>query len=114
MRHILPIVLLLLPVLLFSQKLSKVERKIIQNVEATDQSAIDFLEKVVNINSGSMNHAGVKQVADVFDSEFQNIGFETSWIDQSEVDRSGHLFAETSGSKGKRDIADRSSGYRFS
>ena len=102
MRHFLLIFLVIPALISNAQKLSKTEKRIIEYVEGTDQAAIDFLEKVVNINSGSMNHEGVKEVADVFSTEFQEIGFETSWIDQSEVDRSGHLFAEIAGSKGKR------------
>ena len=43
-----------------SQKLSKTERKIIDKVQSYDEESVDFLEKVVNINSGTMNLEGVK------------------------------------------------------
>ncbi len=85
-----------------AQKLSRVEKKILNSVEINNTEAIKFLEKVVNINSGTMNHDGVKQVGDVFANAFKNIGFTTSWYDMSKVNRSGHLFAETKGKKGKR------------
>ncbi len=49
-----------------------------------------------------MNHEGVKKVGIVFQEAFDEIGFDTSWIDMAEVNRSGHLFAETNGDKGKK------------
>ena len=86
----------------FAQKLSRIEKKILKSVEANNQDAIDFLIKVVNINSGTMNHPGVKEVGMAFKAEFDKIDFESTWYDMSEVDRSGHLFSETKGKKGKR------------
>lgn len=86
----------------WSQKLSKEEQQIITSVEANNAAAIDFLKTVVNINSGTMNHEGVKRVGTVFGNAFEAIGFKTSWYDMSEVNRSGHLFAETKGTKGKK------------
>jgi len=42
-----------------AQKLDRSERKIIERVSANNDEAIDFLEKVVNINSGSLNLEGI-------------------------------------------------------
>ena len=64
--------------------------------------AINFLKDVVNINSGTMNHEGVKRVGMVFKDAYEKINFNTKWIDMSEVNRAGHLFAETDGNKGKK------------
>lgn len=65
--------------------------------------AIDFLEKIVNINSGTNNLEGVKEVGNVFKLELDALGFETKWIDMPpEMKRAGHLFAEREGNKGKR------------
>jgi len=86
----------------FAQKLTKTENKILKSIEANNAEAIQFLKDVVNINSGTMNHEGVKKVGDVFGEAFDEIGFETNWYDMTEVNRSGHLFAETSGKKGKK------------
>jgi len=86
----------------FAQKLTRTEKKILKSIEANNAEAIQFLKDVVNINSGTMNHEGVKKVGDVFGKAFDEIGFETNWYDMSEVNRSGHLFAETSGNKGKK------------
>jgi glutamate carboxypeptidase len=85
-----------------AQNISTIEQKIINTIEANNLEAIEFLKKVVNINSGTMNHAGVKLVADEFAQAFEGIGFTTSWYNMSEVNRSGHFFAETNGKKGKK------------
>jgi glutamate carboxypeptidase len=76
---------------------SPIEQEVIRYANAEQENAINLLEKVVNINSGTMNHAGVKQVADVFEDEFAALGFATNWYDMSEVNRAGHLFAEKVG-----------------
>ncbi len=86
----------------FAQKLTRKEKKILKTIEANNAEAIEFLKDVVNINSGTMNHEGVKKVGDVFGKAFEDIGFKSSWYDMSQVNRSGHLFAETSGNKGKK------------
>ena len=85
-----------------AQKLNKAEKKIVKSVAANNDEALDFLKKVVNINSGTMNHEGVKEVGMVFKEAYDALGFTTSWIDMAEVNRSGHLFAEVKGSKGKK------------
>lgn len=101
-RKLVTISCLLIVGLSFGQKITRTEKKILKAVEVNNAQAIDFLKQVVNINSGTMNHAGVKKVGMVFKEAYDNIGFETSWIDLSAVNRSGHLFAETKGKKGKR------------
>jgi glutamate carboxypeptidase len=93
---------LLLVNLSFTQNVSRTENKILKSVSANNTEAIEFLKKVVNINSGTMNHKGVKAVGDVFGKAFEDIGFKTNWYDMSQVNRSGHLFAETNGNKGKK------------
>ncbi len=86
-----------------AQNLSKTEKKIIASIEKSNADAITFLEKVVNINSGTLNAKGVKEVGMVFKDAFESINFETKWIEMpSEMNRAGHLFAETSGKKGKK------------
>lgn len=86
-----------------AQQLSKSEKKLITQVSKNNPEAIQFLEKVVNINSGTLNLEGVKEVGNVFDKAFKDIGFTTEWIDMpAEMNRAGHLFASTKGNKGKR------------
>ena len=100
--RILTICILLLSSFSFAQKLSKTEKKILKSVEENNIEAIDFLKEVVNINSGTMNYEGVKQVGMVFKKAYDEINFKTNWIDMSQVNRAGHLFAETQGDKGKK------------
>ena len=86
-----------------AQKLSSKEQKILQQVELNNEAAIQFLEQTVNVNSGTMNADGVREVGNLFNEKFKSIGFETSWIEMpTEMKRAGHLFAEHKGSKGKR------------
>lgn len=88
---------------LSGQKLSRTEKKIIKSVASNNSEAINFLEKVVNINSGTLNLAGVRKVGSEFDTAFSEIGFETNWISMpEELNRAGHFFAENKGSKGKK------------
>ncbi|WP_343485594.1 M20/M25/M40 family metallo-hydrolase [Allomuricauda sp. d1] len=88
---------------LFSQKLSRTEKKIIASVEQNNQDALAFLEQVVNINSGTLNAKGVREVGQVFSDAFEDVGFDARWIEMpEEMNRAGHLFAETSGNKGKK------------
>lgn len=86
-----------------AQKLNRTERKIVEKVKNFDNTSLLFLEKVVNINSGTLNQNGVKEVGDLFDTAFQEIGFQTEWINMpAEMNRAGHLFASINGDKGKK------------
>lgn len=87
----------------YAQKLSRTEQKIVESVEANNEEAITFLEKVVNINSGTLNLPGVKKTGMVFKDAFEDFGMEARWIEMpEEMNRAGHLFAETEGEKGKK------------
>jgi glutamate carboxypeptidase len=84
-------------------RLSPVEQKIRDYVRAHETDQIAFLEKAVNINSGTFNLAGVREVGRLFAPEFASIGFDTSWIALPDaVGRAGHFFAERKGNRGKR------------
>ena len=77
--------------------LSKVERKIASAVDAHNEAALELLIRVVNMNSGTMHFAGVRQVGDVFRAQFDSLGFTTRWVDGSAFGRAGHLVAEHPG-----------------
>ncbi len=94
---------LFLPTFFFAQNLNLEEQKIISYIDQHTSEAEDFLIKVVNINSGTMNHKGVKAVGKVFAKAFDKIGLQSEWINLPDsVNRAGHLFAERKGSKGKK------------
>ncbi len=75
-----------------------VEARIVAAVDANADAAIDLLERTVNINSGTMNLEGVREVGDVLRAEFDALGFETEWIDGAAFERAGHLVARHPGS----------------
>jgi glutamate carboxypeptidase len=85
-----------------TQQLSPVEQKIISAVDAQNAESIDFLEQLVNVNSGTMNTAGVHRIADMFTPRFRALGFEVRWIPMDEVHRAGDLIAVHPTANGKR------------
>jgi len=83
--------------------LSPLERKIRDYVRAHETEQVAFLEKAVNISSGTFNLPGVRAVGRLFEPEFAALGFQPNWISLPDaVGRAGHLFAEKKGTKGKR------------
>jgi glutamate carboxypeptidase len=77
--------------------LSQDERALTGYIDANNAAALSLLERVVDINSGSMNLPGVRQVGDVFRKEFDALGFKTQWVDGSAFKRAGHLVADHPG-----------------
>src|SRR5919108_4261656 len=73
------------------------ERAMTAYIDAHNDEALALLEKVVNINSGSMNLRGVRAVGDVFKGEFDALGFHTTWVDGARFKRAGHLVANHPG-----------------
>lgn len=60
---------------------------------------LSLLEKLVNINSGTANIAGVHQVGEILRPFFHQLGFKTYWVEEpSYMQRAGTLIAEHSGS----------------
>jgi glutamate carboxypeptidase len=80
-----------------SANVTQQERAVTAHIDAHDAEGRALLEKVVNINSGTGNHEGVRAVGQVFKAEFDALGFETRWVDQAAVNRAGHLVAEHPG-----------------
>ena len=77
-----------------SGALSPEERALVQFIDANNASAITLLEKAVNINSGTQNLAGVREVGALFRAEFDALGFKTEWVDGTPFKREGHLVAD--------------------
>ncbi len=73
------------------------ERRISAYVTSHDRQAIALLQRVVDINSGTQNVAGVRQVGAVFRAELDRLGFKTTWVDGASFHRAGHLVAEHPG-----------------
>ncbi len=78
-----------------------IEAAIVAAVNEDLPMALDSLEKSVNINSGTMNFAGVKAVGAHFKAELEALGFKAELTDGSAYDRAGHLVASY-GTKGPK------------
>ena len=83
------------------QSLSKTERSIVSGVDPDVPEGLALLERLVNINSGTMNFAGVRQVAEALRIELEALGFRVRWVNGAAFGRAGHLIAERDG-KGPR------------
>jgi glutamate carboxypeptidase len=73
------------------------ERAIVRSVDAHNADALALLERVVNINSGTQNLAGVREVGKIFRAELDALGFTTQWVDGAAWHRAGHLVAKHPG-----------------
>ena len=86
-----------------SQTLDATESAIVAWSEAHTEEAIDLLERLVNINSGTLNQQGVKDVGAILREELDALDFQTRWIDlPEEMKRGGHLFGKHEGNRGLR------------
>jgi glutamate carboxypeptidase len=70
-----------------------VEAAIVQHVQHDHARSLALLKEAVDINSGTMNFAGVRRVGSVFERELKALGFSTQWVDGTGFDRAGHLVA---------------------
>lgn len=83
-------------------EITSAEQRMIDWIDAHTEDANALLEETVNIGSGTMNHAGVREVGQVMRREFDSLGLATEWIEMPpEVNRAGHLFARQEG-RGKK------------
>jgi glutamate carboxypeptidase len=85
------------------QSLSAAEKSVLTTVTAQMPQTESFLEKVVNINSGTLNKEGVRQVGDMMGDELKKLGFTIEWVTLPDsLNRAGHLVATRRGNKGKK------------
>jgi glutamate carboxypeptidase len=88
---------------LWAQTLSPLEQKIVDAVNNKMAYAEALLKESVDINSGTLNIAGVKKVGDVFAREFSKAGLTPEWVPLPDsLRRAGHLVATRKGTKGKK------------
>ena len=67
----------------------------VKAVDGETPSAMALLEKIVNINSGTMNLPGVVAVKDVMAPQLEALGFKVQWMPMESMDgRAGDLVAE--------------------
>jgi glutamate carboxypeptidase len=83
--------------------LSSEEQRIARRVDEGLEGSIALLEQIVNVNSGTLNVAGVRAVHDVLAPELERLGFQVRWSPlPGSTGRAGHLVAERRGTRGKR------------
>jgi glutamate carboxypeptidase len=97
------LLLILLPsVFALAQELSKQEAAIVHSIDEQAPAAVDLLESIVNVNSGTFNAAGVVVVGKILEKELQALGFTNQWVPMDAVKRAPSLVAEHKGTGGKR------------
>jgi glutamate carboxypeptidase len=78
-----------------AQPLSPIEQKMAATIDAHLSEDQKLLERVVDINSGTMHLAGVEAVKDVLAPKFEALGFKVRWVPmQAQTQRAGDLVAE--------------------
>jgi glutamate carboxypeptidase len=78
-----------------SRPLSPMEQTMASSVDSHLAEDKQFLEQIVDINSGTMHFAGVEAVKDALTPRFEAMGFKVRWVPmQSETGRAGDLVAE--------------------
>jgi glutamate carboxypeptidase len=71
------------------------EAAMAKTIDAGTPADIALLEKLVDINSGTMNLAGVIKVKDILEPQIAALGFTTRWVPMDQLDgRAGDLIAE--------------------
>lgn len=85
-----------------AQELREEEASVVSWIDDNLDNVEALIEQLVNINSGTMNHEGVRDVGALLRTELDGIGFETSWVDMTSVNRAGHLVARREGDRGRK------------
>jgi glutamate carboxypeptidase len=103
LRHL----LFILTVILFStplmgKQISQQQAALVRSIDEQGQAPVALLERIVNINSGTFNTAGVVEVGKVLEHEFLALGFTVQWVPMDTVKRAPSLIAEHKGHHGKR------------
>ncbi len=109
--HPMPIRHLLLPAVLAGllvpraagaqSPLNKVESSMRADVAKRREEQISYLERLVNIPSGTLNTTGVREVGRVIGATLDSMGFTARWVDvPADMKRAGHLVATHVGKPG--------------
>lgn len=83
--------------------LSPIEKQVTQSIIQQKDDQLILLEKLVNINSGTANLAGVREAGDIFKNQFEQLGFKTEWVEEpADMHRAPTLVAKHTGKAGAR------------
>jgi glutamate carboxypeptidase len=80
--------------------LDKAEKAMIATIDKEAARGETLLEKLVNVNSGTMNFVGVEEVGKMMRAELEDLGFKVRWVPMAAAKRAGHIIAEHPGPKG--------------
>lgn len=103
MQKFLSLILLVFMISNASAQLSDTEKKIVDYLQQHMTDATTMLKESVDINSGTLNKAGVVKTGELFTRELQKAGLKTEWVSLPDsLRRAGHLVATHRGKKGKK------------
>lgn len=93
---------LILPAALGAQStLNEAERALRAEIASRREDQITYLEKLVNIPSGSLNIQGVREMGRVVMATLDSLGFQSRWAEvPAGMKRAGHLVATHAGRPG--------------
>ncbi len=81
--------------------LDRTEQALRAEVRRSHEDQVRYLERLVNIPSGSLNVTGVREVGRVIGATLDSLGFTSRWVDVAQaMKRAGHLVATHTGKKG--------------
>jgi glutamate carboxypeptidase len=76
------------------QPLSPEEKAMVSYIDANEQASNNLLQQLVDINSGTHNLEGVREVSKIMTAQLSELGFSVKWIPMDSVQRAGVLVAE--------------------
>jgi glutamate carboxypeptidase len=83
-------------------ELTAAERRITESVDQGTPQALQLLQRLVDVNSGTMNFDGVREVGRMLRTELDALGFSTRWVDGAPFRRAGHLVATRAAKDAKK------------
>ena len=91
-----------LPLSLSAQSgLDATERALRADIAKRHDEQVAYLERLVNIPSGTLNVTGVREVGRVIGASLDSLGFRTQWMEvPASMKRAGHLVATHAGKAG--------------
>jgi glutamate carboxypeptidase len=83
-------------------RLNPAETRMAAHVDAIYEPSVALLQQLVDVNSGSMNFAGVEQVGRMMRAELEPLGFKVEWKPMAAANRAGHIIATRIGKPGTK------------
>lgn len=81
--------------------LDPIEEAMVASIDRNQAADLALLRELVEVNSGTMNFAGVRKVGDRLGQAFRELGARAEWVDGATWGRAGHLVVHA-GSRGPK------------